>query len=190
MNTMTANIQREWLARIIDRSKTIEYRDASDYWFNRLDRVGPPPFHLRLINGMRPDLPEATVLVDKVETDLLLGVLRFSITEVVSTLRWDAKWHEKYPPLPADLPFDPNTLLDQKLPSTSVVIEVSPSLFAALRAPGEHQFNFPLDEKLVAQLSGQGPDPVLLKLSTSFTSVEALAYEISIPSFGGPFSFS
>src|SRR5947208_1156358 len=107
MNTMTANIQREWLARIIDRSKDIEYRDATDFWYNRLDRVGTPPFHLRLINGMRSDSPEATVLVDKVETDVMHGVIRFHIADIVSTTRWDTRWHTKYPPLPPDPTFDP-----------------------------------------------------------------------------------
>ena len=84
MNTLTANIQREWLARIIDGSKTIEYRDATQFWWNKLERAGPPPFQLRLINGMRADSPEATVLVDKVEIEQLVGQLRFHIAKEIA----------------------------------------------------------------------------------------------------------
>ena len=89
MNTLTANIQREWLARILAGSKKIEYMDATAYWMRRLDKAGPPPFQLRLIIGMKPDSPEALVLVDKVDIDLPAASIRLHIKSVRSTVRWN-----------------------------------------------------------------------------------------------------
>jgi len=65
------NIQREYFAAIlsIPRRKCIEYRDLSSYWLRRLERVEPAPFNLRLLNGMTPPVPEATVRVVKVEKE-------------------------------------------------------------------------------------------------------------------------
>ena len=185
MKTMTANIQREWLARIIDRSKDIEYRDATDFWYNRLFRVGDPPFHLRLINGMRPDSPEATVLVDKVETDVMRGVIRFHIADIVSTTRWETRWHTQYPPLPPDPPFDPSSLLNQKLSSAKVTIKVQQTLLDSVQSPGTHQFALAYDEKLHQRLYNQGPDPFQLKLSTAAGSVDVIVYEIVYDNFTG-----
>jgi hypothetical protein len=95
MNVVTANIQREWLARIVAGSKKIEYRSANPYWLRRLWNAGPPPFQLRLINGMKPDSPEATVLVERMDIDLLLGSIRFHIKKVQSTTRWNKPWERQ-----------------------------------------------------------------------------------------------
>ncbi len=178
MKTMTANIQREWLARIIDGSKKIEYRDATDFWLNRLDRAGPPPFHLRLINGMRPDSPEATVVVNKVETDVMRNVLRFHLADVVSTTRWETRWHTQYPPLPPEAPFDPISLLNQKLPSAEVTIKVEPTCLESVRSPGTHQFSLAYDGKLHQDLYDHAPEPFQVKLSTPAESVDVIVYEI------------
>lgn len=66
--TLVMNIKREFFAAILaqPRRKTVEYRELSDYWLDRLDRVGSAPFNLRLLNGMTPPVPQATVLVKTV----------------------------------------------------------------------------------------------------------------------------
>lgn len=133
LNTLTANIQRPWLARILDGSKKIEYRDATDYWLSRLDRVGPPPFRLRLINGMRPDSPEATLLVDRVDLDILAGQIRLHLKEVLETVRWNPAWHSQFPPLPDEPPLDLSALSEETLVETGVRLAVSPSVLETLR---------------------------------------------------------
>jgi hypothetical protein len=54
--------QRKHFADILahPRRKHIEYRDISECWESRLEKVGQPPFNLRLLNGMTPPIPEAT----------------------------------------------------------------------------------------------------------------------------------
>ena len=191
MNTLTANIQREWLARIIEGSKTTEYRDATEFWWNKLERVWPPPFQLRLINGMRVDSPEATVLVEKVENDVLAGQLRFHITKVLSTTRWDTVWHAKYPPLPPEPPFDPRTLLGQKLPLMKGAIKVSPQVLDNAQASSPHQFSLKLEHvKLLERLMGQGPDPFRVRLSAGDLMREVIVYELRCEPFGDTLYFS
>ncbi|NJM40824.1 MAG: hypothetical protein HC853_08655 [Anaerolineae bacterium] len=130
LNTLTANIKREWLARILDGSKRIEYRDATDYWLTRLDKVGPPPFKLRLINGMKPDSPEATVLVDKVDIDVLhSGEIRLHIAKILETVRWDAAWHADYPPMTPDPPWDLAVFFRELLVDSDITLDVSQDIF-------------------------------------------------------------
>ncbi len=66
--TLVMNIKREYFAAILalPRRKTIEYREDSSYWRLRLAKVGSAPFNLRLLNGMQPPVPEATIRVVKV----------------------------------------------------------------------------------------------------------------------------
>ena len=47
----------------------------TDYWERRLEKVGKPPFILRLLNGMTPPVPEATVRVTKVVRRKKAGIL-------------------------------------------------------------------------------------------------------------------
>lgn len=89
LKPLTANIKREWLARIIDGSKKIEYRSATQYWYTRLEKVGPPPFRLRLINGTSPISPEAIVFVDDVDLDILYNEFRLHIKEIFVTKNWN-----------------------------------------------------------------------------------------------------
>ena len=58
---VTMNIERRWFANIlaIPRRKDIEYRKMSPFWQQRFKCVGDGPFKLRLLNGMRPPVPEA-----------------------------------------------------------------------------------------------------------------------------------
>ena len=157
MNTLTANIQREWLARILDGSKKIEYRDATDYWLTRLERVGPPPFHLRLINGMSPTAPEATVLVEKVDIDLLSGFIRLHITQIIECVRWDPAWHAKYPPLAPEPPRDYAALRATPLPPTDMHLTVSPEILDAVSPHQPHTFTLPADETIY-DLIGDAPE--------------------------------
>ena len=66
--TLVVNIKRQFFADILalPRRKGIEYRDMSEYCERRLEKVGKPPLNLRLLNGMTPPVPEATICVTKV----------------------------------------------------------------------------------------------------------------------------
>jgi len=68
MKRITTTIKREWLDKIVDGSKTVEYREAKLYWQHRLHNI-EIPFELRLINGMNKRAPEVIVRVDRVELD-------------------------------------------------------------------------------------------------------------------------
>jgi hypothetical protein len=61
--TLVVNIKRRFFADILaqPRRKHIEDRDMSEYWKSLLAKVGKSPFNLRLLNGMPPPIPEATV---------------------------------------------------------------------------------------------------------------------------------
>jgi hypothetical protein len=65
MDKITTTIKREWLKKIANRTKRVEYREIKSYWTKRLSGV-KPPFLLRLINGMQPKAPEITVVVTKI----------------------------------------------------------------------------------------------------------------------------
>lgn len=60
-STFVVNIKREFFAAILaqPRRKFIEYRDMTDYWERRLEKVDSPPFHLHLLNEMTPPVPQA-----------------------------------------------------------------------------------------------------------------------------------
>jgi hypothetical protein len=79
--TLVMNIEREWFAAIHARPtrKTVEYRDLSDYWLRRLEKVGRPPFRLRLLNGMRPPVPATTIQ----------GQLELHLGRVFEVKHWD-----------------------------------------------------------------------------------------------------
>ena len=96
--TLVVNIKREFFAEIlaIPRRKFVEWRDASPYWLGRLAKVGPAPFHLRLINGMRHPIPAATVVVTKVTRGALRGKLQLKLHlgRVLEVVHWDRKAEE------------------------------------------------------------------------------------------------
>jgi len=153
LNTLTANIQREWLARILDGSKKIEYRDATDYWLSRLERVGPPPFRLRLINGMRPDSPEATLLVGRVDIDVLTGQIRLHIKEILEAIRWNPTWHLQYPPLQPEPPLDLAALFEKPLAESNIRLAVSSSVLESLLPGAPITFALPLTEDAYKQFA-------------------------------------
>ena len=90
-STLVMNIQRKYFAAILSilRRKDIEYRDLSPYWLRRLEKVGRAPFNLRLLNGMTPPVPEATVRVLKVTKRN--SELQFHLGRVLEVKHWDRK---------------------------------------------------------------------------------------------------
>ncbi len=91
--TLVINIQREYFADIlaIPRRKDVEYRGIKKYWTDRLDRVGKPPFNLRMLNGMTPPVPEATVRVTKVNPNKRTGEYEIHLGEVLEVKNWDRR---------------------------------------------------------------------------------------------------
>ena len=65
MKRVTTTILRHWLDEIVAGRKTVEYRDVKPYWTKRLEGI-ETPFELRIINGMRRNAPEATLLIERV----------------------------------------------------------------------------------------------------------------------------
>ena len=91
--TLVINIEREYFAEIlaIPRRKHVEYRDIKKYWTDRLDRVGKPPFNLRMLNGMTPPVPEATVHVIKVVPNKRTGKYEIHLGRVLEVKNWDRR---------------------------------------------------------------------------------------------------
>ena len=82
MKTLTTTIKRQFLREIIAGTKTIEYRDIKPYWDKRLANY-EPPFLLRLINGRRKDVPEATIEVIKVKKNRWRGYYELHLGRVI-----------------------------------------------------------------------------------------------------------
>lgn len=95
---LVMNIKREFFAAILSqpRRKSVEYRDLTNYWLNRIARVGPAPFNLRLLNGMSPPVPEATVRVEKVVMDKRSKLIELHLGKVIKTVHWDRKSENPY----------------------------------------------------------------------------------------------
>jgi len=91
--TLVANIKRQFFAAIlaVPRRKSIEYRDLNEYWESRLAKVGKPPFNLRLLNGMTPPVPEATVRVEKVIRKKSSKTIELHLGEVLNVKHWDRR---------------------------------------------------------------------------------------------------
>jgi hypothetical protein len=90
MDKITTTIKREWLTKIADRTKRVEYREINPYWTKRLSGV-KPPFLLRLINGMQPKAPEITVVVTKVRKNSRLGRFELVLRKIVELKHWSVK---------------------------------------------------------------------------------------------------
>jgi hypothetical protein len=91
--TLVMNIKREFFAAILSQPsrKKVEYRTLSDYWLKRLEKVGPAPFNLRLLNGMLPPVPEATLVVEKVVLSEDQGEIELHLGKILSVSHWDRK---------------------------------------------------------------------------------------------------
>ncbi len=87
------NIKRQFFAAILStpRRKGIEYRAMSDHWIRRLAKVGRSPFNIRLLNGMLPPVPEATIEVTRVVKDRRNSELQFHLGRVIEVKHWDRK---------------------------------------------------------------------------------------------------
>jgi hypothetical protein len=91
--TLVMNIRRQPFADILaqPRRKWIEYRNMSKYWERRLEKVGKPPSNLRLLNGMTPPVPEATVRVIKVVSRKSDKTIELHLGRVLHVKHWDRK---------------------------------------------------------------------------------------------------
>jgi hypothetical protein len=91
--TLVLNIKRQYFADILaqPRRKWVEYRDMSEYWEIRLEKVGKTPFNLRLLNGMTLPVPEATVRVTKVVRRKSNKTIELHLVKVLSVKHWDLK---------------------------------------------------------------------------------------------------
>jgi hypothetical protein len=93
MNLLVMNIKRDFFADIlaIPKRKRIEYRDLTDYWLTRLEKVGPAPFKIRLLNGMLPPVPEAIIIVEKVVISKARQEIQFHLGRICKVEHWDRK---------------------------------------------------------------------------------------------------
>lgn len=95
--TLVVNIKRQYFADILaqPRRQHIEHRELKEYWERRLEKVGKPPFNLRLLNGMTQPVPEATVRVTKVVRRKSSKTIELHLGKVISVKHWDRK--KEYP---------------------------------------------------------------------------------------------
>lgn len=147
MNTIYATIKRQPLANILDGSKLIEYREISEFWFSRLENAGPPPFLLRMVNGMNKQVPEATARVERLDVDLLDGLIRFHLAEIVEQRNWNPAWSAEFPPQPEDEPFDPLALKPADFAASAIELEVPAEILDRLADTGQARFSLPLQEQ-------------------------------------------
>jgi hypothetical protein len=99
MDKITTTIKREWLKEIAAGRKRVEYRQLKPYWTERLARVDAP-FLLRLINGMQPNAPELTVLVERVRKNSRSKQFELHLGQVVNIRHWDLKRERPRPGRP------------------------------------------------------------------------------------------
>jgi hypothetical protein len=68
----------------------VEYREIKPYWTKKLEAISKP-FLLRLINGMSPDAPEVTVVVESVRRNSRRGSYELHLGSIRSVKNWDSK---------------------------------------------------------------------------------------------------
>ena len=94
MDTITTTLKREWFAKIVDRTKRIEYREIKPYWTSRLKKV-KTPFRLVLRNGMDHPIPVLTVRIDRIVPSPMgkarKGTYALHIGRVLKVEHWDRK---------------------------------------------------------------------------------------------------
>jgi hypothetical protein len=91
MDKITTTIKREWLKKIANRTKRVEYRKIKRYWVKRLSKV-QVPFLLRLINGMQPNSPELTVMVTKVRKNSRSRQFELVLGQIVELKHWSLRF--------------------------------------------------------------------------------------------------
>ena len=89
--TVVMNIERKHFAAILaqPKRKRIEYRDMSPYWRRRLQGLGTKRFKLRLLNGMRPPVPEATMIVERLVRNYHFQQFELHLGRIVKIENWD-----------------------------------------------------------------------------------------------------
>lgn len=90
MQKITTTIKREYLKEIINKQKTVEYREIKEYWERRLGGR-KPPFLLRLINGMSKAAPEVTIEVTKVGRNRRLGRFELHLGRIREVRNWSSR---------------------------------------------------------------------------------------------------
>ncbi len=90
MDKITTTIKREWLKRIANRTKRVEYRQMKPCWAKKLSHVHTP-FLLRLINGMQPKAPEITVTVKRIRKNSSSRQYELVIGKIVELKHWSVK---------------------------------------------------------------------------------------------------
>jgi hypothetical protein len=94
MDTITTTLKREWFAKIVERTKKIEYREIKPYWTSRLSKVSTP-FRLVLRNGMNPPIPVLVVRVDRIVPSpkgrARKGTYALHIGRILKVEHWDRK---------------------------------------------------------------------------------------------------
>jgi len=185
MNTITATITREWLARIISGKKRYEWRGTSDFWEARLKKVGSPPFHLRLINGMKKDAPEATVLVSAVHWDLAEIAFRFTIERVVELKNWDSEWTRCHSEDWIDEP--DRALVPKSRKAPLATIPISPSFLGRLERREESALEIPSYGDLYDLLAEKADPPFVVRLRSVRKSLDVVVRNMLTPfAFDGP----
>jgi seryl-tRNA(Sec) selenium transferase len=91
MDKITTTIKREWLKKIANRTKRVEYRELKPYWAKRLSQV-QVPFLLRLINGMQPNAPEITLMVTRVRKNSRSRQFELVLGKIVELKYWSVKF--------------------------------------------------------------------------------------------------
>ena len=61
------------------------------YWETRLRAVMTKPFKLRLLNGMTPPVPEASVMVERIVQNKATNTYELHLGEVLGVKHWDRK---------------------------------------------------------------------------------------------------
>lgn len=185
MNTITATITREWLARIISGKKRYEWRGTSDFWEARLKKVGSPPFHLRLINGMKKDAPEATVLVSAVHWDLAEIAFRFTIERVVELKNWKSEWTRLHSEGWIDEPDRAPVPKSRRAPLAT--IPVSSALLGRLERREECALEIPSYGDLYDLLEEKADPPFVVRLQSARKAVDVVVRNMLTPfAFDGP----
>lgn len=180
MNSITATIRREWLARSLSGKKRFEWREVTETWMARLSKAGPPPFRLRLINGMVKQAPEATVLISDVCIDEAADAFRFEISDVLEVKHWDRKWTAQFADGWAE---DDDEPLSGGRISRPVSIAVPASVFQAAEGEKRCFVEIPTDGEVWSRLKKGSRFPTAVTLTHRSRSVDVVVQTMLTPVF-------
>jgi hypothetical protein len=91
--TVTLNIKWRFFAEILGwpRRKSIEHREIKAFWDRRLRGLSGKRFKLRLLNGMIPPVPEATIAVRTFIRNTHAGKYELHLGRVLCVKHWNRK---------------------------------------------------------------------------------------------------